>query len=55
MQLKSERWTSSLLPKRSPTRPHSGAQKAVTAGVTPRVMPVHRAISPVSVRPISCR
>ena len=37
MKLTSERWTSSLLPNRSPTRPQSGAVSAAIAGDTPSV------------------
>ena len=50
-QKNSERCTSSLLPKRSPTRPHRGAQAAATAGVTPSVKPVQSATARVSCTP----
>ena len=53
MKLTKARWTSSLLPNRSPTRPHSGPVKAAIAGETPRVTPVHSAMSPISVTPSS--
>ena len=43
-KLTSERSTMILRPKRSPRRPQSGASSAVSAGVTPRLSPVHIAI-----------
>ena len=48
-KLDSDRWMRILLPKRSPTRPHSGAHSAATSGVTPSVMPVQTATAPTSV------
>ena len=53
MKLMRERCTSSLLPNRSPTRPHSGPVSAAMAGETPSVTPVQRAMSPTSVTPSS--
>ena len=50
-KLASDRWTRILLPKRSPTRPQSGAHSAATSGVTPSVTPVHAATVPISVSP----
>jgi hypothetical protein len=50
-KLTSERSTMILRPKRSPSRPHNGASIAVSAGVMPRLIPVHIATSPTSLTP----
>ena len=52
MKLNSDRATISRRPKRSASRPQSGAKTAVIAGVTPSVTPVHAAMTPTSVTPI---
>ncbi len=52
-KLASDRSIMILRPMRSARRPQSGAINAVTAGVTPKLKPDHKAISPMSVTP-SC-
>ncbi len=52
MKLKSDRATINRRPKRSASRPQSGANTAVIAGVTPSVTPVQAAMTPTSVTPI---
>ena len=49
----SDRSTMILRPKRSPSRPHTGARSAVKAGVIARLTPVQTEISPTSVTPSS--
>jgi hypothetical protein len=55
MKLISDRSTMIFRPKRSDTRPHAGARRAVIAGVTPRLNPDHIATSPTSCTPSCCR